>query len=219
MKPYSVFQPIFNLSTSEVIGYEAFIRGVGSPEKFFRSAVKKKKISEMDHMARRLAIESYVGSGKLFLNCHPLSFEKGIDLYKHPNIQDVQLVIEITEQRILDTSHIQHQVKQLKKNGVEIALDDFGHGFTNLSLIEILEPTYIKLDKMLIRNVRNKKVQQLLKGIMKLADDIQCLIIAEGIETGEQLKGIQECGVIFGQGWYLGRPIQFSKASKILTLI
>lgn len=207
MNLYSVFQPIWNLKSNHVHGYEALLRGNSPPEELFKRALENNKLVELDYLAHTLALSTFYGEGSLFLNLHPKTLEKGfkIDLSEF-NIDPTKVVIEITEHEILNESTAKKNIKDIKNIGIKIAVDDFGHGFTNLSLIELIQPNYIKLDRSLIRNIHSKTLHPLLKGLNEIAANIGAEIIAEGIETKEQLDFVKYCDIEYGQGFLLGRP-------------
>src|SRR5690606_23083362 len=127
----------------------------------------------------------------------------------------------ITEHEPLASSGIiKQRVKDLKGLGFKLAIDDFGNGYTNLSLIELLEPDYIKLDHTLTKNITSSsKVQSLVTGIVKMADAIGVKVIAEGIEDKEQLIVLQESGIKFGQGWFLGKATRLKNTRHKKRLI
>lgn len=211
MQLHTVFQPIVNLDRDETIGHEALLRGHLPPDQLFEHAVSFGCVPELDKLARGLALDSYGGRRKLFINCHPLAIEDGFhfDFEQYSGAAPRDIVIELTEQTAIDAKKVQFEIKKVKEMGIGIAIDDFGHGFTNLSLIESLEPDYIKLDRTLIKNFHNEKVKKVLIGIAKLGQEVGTTIIAEGIETEEQKRTIRDCGIDFGQGWHLGKPFRF----------
>jgi EAL domain-containing protein (putative c-di-GMP-specific phosphodiesterase class I) len=214
MELYTLFQPIMDLKNKKVLGYEALLRGPLPPEQLFKRARKTNSIVNLDIYAMNLSIQSFNAKGMtLFLNCHPLSFYTQtllpiFDQWKYTHLQPAQIVVELTEQqKITNIQDTIDAAKFLKSLGVKIAIDDFGKGFSNLSLIESIEPHYIKLDQSISKNiVHNKKVQSLVSGLQTIATQIQSNLIVEGIETREQKNTIQQCGIQFGQGWLLGQP-------------
>ncbi|HHW36842.1 MAG TPA: EAL domain-containing protein [Bacillales bacterium] len=204
---YSVFQPIWDLKTNIIHGHEALLRGNAPPEELFKRALENNKLVELDSLAHTLALTTFFGEGRLFLNIHPKTLEKGFKMALNEfNIDPSQVVIEITEHEILNEIVAKKNIKDIKNIGIKIAVDDFGHGFTNLSLIEWIQPNYIKLDRSLIKNVRSKTLDPLLRGLNDIAANIGAEIIAEGIETKEQLEFVKYCDIQYGQGFLLGRP-------------
>lgn len=213
---YSVYQPIIQLNNQTVLGYESLLRGNDSPLKLFEHASKTGEIVNLDSQARELALSAFNSVGKLFINVHPKSLEEDFEIdYKRYNVDPHNIVIELTEHDQLTGNKFRDNIEDIKRLGLKIALDDFGHGFTNLKLIEIIQPDYIKLDKSLIENITARSVKPLLKGLRGIATDIGAELIAEGIETKEQLHLVEYCDIKYGQGWLLGRPVQFTKEAAI----
>ncbi|MBI4711482.1 MAG: EAL domain-containing protein [Candidatus Omnitrophica bacterium] len=98
-------------------------------------------------------------------------------------------------------------VEELKRCGISIAVDDVGFGNTCLESLILLEPDVIKLDKKYVRGIaQDPHVERSLRRTLKVAEDLGAEVIAEGIETKEDLDRLKEIGVKYGQGYYLGRP-------------
>jgi EAL domain-containing protein (putative c-di-GMP-specific phosphodiesterase class I) len=116
--------------------------------------------------------------------------------------------LEISEQQLLgEPSHLIGPVEELKRYGISIAVDDVGFGNTCLESLILLEPDVIKLDKKYIRGIaQDIHVERSLRRTLKVAEDLNAEVIAEGIETQEDLDKLKELGVKYGQGFYLGRP-------------
>lgn len=176
----------------------------------FKQAARKGKLLELDLAAQKSAIRGFsvFSNGiSLFINTHPKSFENGLKIdLSETSLSPSQIVIEITEHQSINIDAALHSVNDLKANGIRFAIDDFGKGYANFNLLELLEPDYIKLDKSLIRSYRHKNAFILLRGLQRLADDMGIDVIAEGIETPEQMEFVQSCGIQYGQGWYIGMP-------------
>ena len=116
--------------------------------------------------------------------------------------------LEISEQQILgDSSHLIGPVEEFKRYGISIAIDDVGFGNTCLESLILLEPDVIKLDKKYIRGIaQDLHIERSLRRTLKIAEDLNAQVIAEGIETQEDLDKLRELGVTYGQGFYLGMP-------------
>ncbi len=223
MNLYTVYQPIVNLDSDKIIGYESLLRGKYAPEILFQRAEKERKMIYLDVTAIQLALHSFVRSdSKIFINCRPETFVE-LDLLKlienlgvNP-IERGNIVIELTEHKSLtDLNKARIHADRLRKNGVSIALDDFGNGFTNLSLIDVLKPDYIKLDGALSQNIiSSNRVRSLVKGLKKISDEIGATLIAEGIEGKKQRDALHDCGVNLGQGWYLGKPRRYRDIARM----
>ena len=219
----TVFQPIFRLSTTEVLGYEALLRGpVGSamesPAALFAAASDTEGAIALETTAARLAIANFSAMrlpGKLFLNFsafgvrqllqdHARLLHAIADHDLHPS----RIVIELTEQTPIDDLTSFAQALSVARDfGMQCALDDFGTGNANLNLLIELTPDFIKLDKYFLRDIAKhpakldvtRSLQQTLKGSATS-------IIAEGLETEDELGVVRDLGIRFGQGFFLGRP-------------
>jgi EAL domain-containing protein (putative c-di-GMP-specific phosphodiesterase class I) len=98
-------------------------------------------------------------------------------------------------------------VEVFKRHGISIAVDDVGFGNTCLESLILLEPDVIKLDKKYVRGIsRDSHIERTLRRILKVAEDLGAEVVAEGIETAEDLDILREIGVKYGQGFYLGVP-------------
>jgi EAL domain-containing protein (putative c-di-GMP-specific phosphodiesterase class I)/GGDEF domain-containing protein len=219
----AVFQPIFRLATSEVLGYEALLRGpVGtameSPAALFATAQDAASAIALELTAAQIAIHAFSAMrlpGKLFLNFsaagvrrlledHASMLHTIADHDLHPS----RIVIELTEQTpISDLATFAHELSVARDFGLQCALDDFGTGNANLNLLIELTPDFIKLDKYFVRDIAKhpakldvaRSLQQILKGAATS-------IIAEGLETDDELGVVRDLGIRFGQGVFLGRP-------------
>jgi diguanylate cyclase (GGDEF)-like protein len=228
----SVFQPIVSLTDGKVFGYEALSRITKSElrmniEGMFRLAEKLKLSWELELLCREKALKSFsfVYEGKrLFLNVNPHilcepDFKSGFtkEKLKNLNIPSENVIMEITE----NTSYHENDlftetIAHYKKQGFCIAIDDVGSGFSGLNAIIDLKPQYIKLDMHLVRNVDKDNTKMLLcKAMTDFCKSAGIKIIAEGIETEEELKTLIKLGIDYGQGYLLGVPHEvFTGISK-----
>jgi EAL domain-containing protein (putative c-di-GMP-specific phosphodiesterase class I) len=222
---FPMYQPIVSFHKPEkIFGYEAVIRGkasngrIVSPAKLFARAEKDQTLGILDVYARQIAIQEADKLPEhkfLFLNCHGESLKNGRifeDIANHQVPID-HIVLELTEQtRIDDIHHILDVLKDLRKSGMKIALDDFGAGFSNFWLVESLEPEFIKLDKLLTAHVdHTKRACRVIEGMVLFAEKIKTVLIAEGVERKEQANILGELGIQYGQGFYFGFPFEVSK--------
>lgn len=220
---WTVFQPIVSLRDGCVLGYEALSRGpenspMHSPAELFKYAEKEDKLWELEYLCRLKAIETVYElnkSMKLFLNVNPRiindkKFKQGftkeyLDQYR---ISPEDIVFEITEKGLVhNASEFIRTVDHYKEQFYKIAVDDAGAGYSGLNLISDIHPHYIKLDMNLIRDVHKDNTKQaLLKGFLEFANVTNTHLIAEGIETKEELLKLIEIGIHYGQGFFLKRP-------------
>jgi EAL domain-containing protein (putative c-di-GMP-specific phosphodiesterase class I) len=122
------------------------------------------------------------------------------------------IIFEITEgEKIEDKSHLIAIIQEYKRQGFKTAIDDFGAGYSGLNLLAEFQPDLIKLDLALVRNIHQDKVKQaILHGIMIVCQEVGIDIIAEGIETKEELDFLVQSGIRYVQGFYFAKP-EFEK--------
>ncbi|WP_200759195.1 EAL domain-containing protein [Effusibacillus dendaii] len=221
---FPLYQQIVRLTEpSTEFAYEATIRGKTPsgkhipPSVLFRQAGQEQML--LDYIARHIAIREAVplikDSSLLFLNCHVLSLQAGFifeDVSKL-EVPITQLVLEITEQtRIKNVAVLKRELDTLRKQGLKIALDDFGAGFSNFGLVEAFQPDYIKLDRSIISSLdHSDQSRRVMEGMVAFAEKVKTILIAEGIEREEQRNILVELGVTYGQGFFLGYPFILTK--------
>lgn len=219
----AVFQPILNMQNAKVIGYEGLIQGpvnsvLHSPIKLFEVARACGMVTDVEYLSRRIVLESFVSqnlSGKIFLNVSPdvliqpdsktgetLRYLKKLEL--SPN----QVVIELTENtKTIDYQLLRDATHYYRKMGFEIAINDFGKGFCGLRLWSEIRPEYVKIDKHFIHNIHLDQVKlQFARSIQEIATKSGTHVIAEGIETQDDLMAVRDLGITYGQGYHIARP-------------
>lgn len=129
------------------------------------------------------------------------------NLVKKNNLENKNIGIEITESnKIKSNKNILDTLLKLKANKFFIAMDDFGAGYANIERLSIFPVDMVKLDKLFVSDIKNKKTQLLIKGIAEIGNKVGFSLLAEGIETKDDLMLIRRMGVKFGQGYFLGKP-------------
>ncbi len=211
-----VFQPIVSLGSGEVVMVEALTRFKSgderSPGHSFQEAAELGLSLELDIVAIKVALatigRSPLVDATLSLNVSPetlLSPRLGALL---EGVDPQRLVLELTERtRINDYTAIKDALDDLRPDGVRLAIDDAGAGFSSLRHILDLMPDLIKLDVSLSRHIDTDTARRALAtGLISFAREIGAKIVAEGIETEAELETLRELGVDYGQGYYLARP-------------
>lgn len=218
-----VFQPIVSLATGEVYGYEALSRITLkktelTTDRLFTLAEKLGQVWNLEKLCQKKALKAAVKKPKrtkLFLNVDAnvmlddefiQEFTK--EYVKKYDLKTGDIVFELTERTSVENRELFHNaVEHYKKQGFEIAIDDVGSGYSNLNRISFVEPHYIKIDMELIRDIHLKKAQYSMVGIMaQFCREMNYMLIAEGIETEEELRALMKLGISYGQGYYLGKP-------------
>ncbi|MCX7695324.1 MAG: GGDEF domain-containing protein [Caloramator sp.] len=217
------FQPIVDVKNVKIVGYEALSRGpVGSilerPDVLFDTAKDCGLLWETEYLCRTLAIERAKKnniSEYLFLNVDPqiikdAKFRDGFttEFLKLYNLSPEKIIFEITEKTAVEDYKafrevLQHYINQ----GYKIAIDDTGAGYSGFRLITETKPQFIKLDMGLIRDIDKDSFKQALcKNLLSLSRITNMKLIAEGVETINELSFLVEIGVEFVQGYFLARP-------------
>ena len=224
-----LYEPIVNLTTREVLGHEALVRGpwkseFHTPDRLFQLAEETGLVFELDCLCRRTALRGARGleaGRKLFLNCLPTAIHdpafRGEVLQK--TLQDLRLrpedmVFEISERESIENFSIFREISDhYKALGFQIALDDTGVAYGSLEAVMELAPDYIKVDLSLIRGIdTDPPRQELLRALHAVAGKLGGQIIAEGIETTEELETLQGLGIPYGQGYLFGRAAPLRRA-------
>ena len=210
-----VFQPIMDLISLEVGGYEALSRfeptAGSSPDEWFAAAEAAGMSHELEIHAIRQAISfAYQLPPGAFLsvNASPATLLREDFNELVGGLHGASLVVEVTEHAAVeDYEPLQRAVDRLRKDNVRLAIDDAGAGFASLKHIVRLRPEFIKLDLFLIREIHKDPVKQaVVAGMLGVASQIGGKVIAEGVESAAELRALSELGVEWAQGYYLGRP-------------
>ncbi|MDQ3323011.1 MAG: EAL domain-containing protein, partial [Acidobacteriota bacterium] len=128
------------------------------------------------------------------------------------------LKLEITESTAMENAEQTIEVlEKLKKIGIQLSMDDFGTGYSSLSYLHRLQFDYLKIDRSFVYNVgENGENSEILQTIMSLAKNLKMRVIAEGIETENQLLLLQNLGCDYGQGYLMSKPLQKDQMEKLL---
>jgi len=128
-----------------------------------------------------------------------------------------RLVLEITESMLAQGAEVHEQLARLRSHGIRVAIDDFGTGFSSLSYLRQLPIDVLKLDKSFVDNVSNSDDQHaVVRTVLELAQTLHLDVIAEGIETEEELHALTEMGCGFGQGYVVSHPLDREDAERRL---
>lgn len=219
----TVFQPIVSLRDGSVLGYEALSRGpvstpLQNPDALFGVATECGKLWELEQLCRTKALESAYRCGsdiKLFLNVNPYvihdeKFKQGFtkEYLKHFAINPENIFFEITEKSaVADLDGFKKTIEHYKKQNYRIAIDDAGAGYSGLNMITDIHPHYIKLDMNLVRDIdRDGYKKALVQSLYEFCRLANVSLIAEGVETEEELDALIDIGVHYAQGYYIQRP-------------
>lgn len=209
-----VFQPIVAIATGELYALEALVRckwpEFKNPMALFERASQEKATGRLGRPIRDVAFSR--GSGyRLFVNIHPDELsERWLIRPDDPlNYHDSDVFLEITESAAFNYFELcQGVLKELCSRAlVNLVVDDLGAGHSNLKRILDLEPKVVKLDRELVTDLdKNRRQQILVRSVVQLCKDLGATVVAEGIETLDELKAVRDTGADYAQGYLLARP-------------
>ncbi|MBS5885230.1 MAG: EAL domain-containing protein [Clostridium sp.] len=233
-----LYQPKIKVDTEEVIGFESLVRwnskslGIVSPSEFIPIAESSGLIIPI---GKYIINESFRKCKELTLKTNK-KFKMAINL-SEVQIRDEDIVsfiseslkfydlsaeyieFEITESIIMKSAEKNiSTLEKLKKLGVSLALDDFGTGYSSLSYLRTLPIDVLKIDKSFIDGIIiEEKSEYIINSIVELSHYLSLLVVAEGVETKEQLDFLKKisCDVI--QGYYFSRPVEFDEAIRMIS--
>lgn len=223
---FLAYQPIMELDSGLCIGAEALVRWqqadgtIIRPDIFIPFAMENGMIRDIT----RYVLKTVAKDASTILHKHP-NFHLGVNLSaedlhteetvaflsyltKHSDLKACNLVIEATESGFLEKGYAQEVIEQIRSLGIKVAIDDFGTGYSSLSSLQSLSLDYLKIDKSFVETMNcDSATSMVATHIIEMAKSLNLMIVAEGIETSEQLKKLKELGVEFGQGWLFGKPM------------
>jgi EAL domain-containing protein (putative c-di-GMP-specific phosphodiesterase class I) len=219
----SVYEPIVDVATKTVYGYEALARGpVGtelhSPAVLFEAAEEHRLVFELDCLCRQSGLDGAIGLPEgthLFLNVRPTAIH---DPHFRPDVVTRTLersglsprsvVFEISEQESIANFTAFREIRdEYKSLGFRFALDDTGAGYASLQAVIELAPDFVKVDRSFVAGVDTDRAKQtLVRAVQNVADSIGAQIVGEGLDTLEELEMLGKLNIPFGQGWLFGKP-------------
>ena len=218
-----VYQPIVSLKNGEAVGYEALSRISRAElhlntEALFQTAERAGKLWELETLCRTKSLAGLEGKPqgrKLFLNVNPNiindeHFKNGFTrkYLEKCNIDPSEIVFEITERvAVYDRKVFLDSIAHYRGQHYDIAIDDVGSGFSGLNMIVDVSPHFMKLDMNLVRGIDKDNIKiSLCRAFIEFCRDERISLIAEGIETEEELKTLIKLGVHLGQGYFIALP-------------
>lgn len=237
------YQPIICLKTRKVSGLEALIRwehpsrGLLLPGEFLPIAQDSDLMSHIDIWVLReacLQLKAWQDKNKLddaiFMstNLSVHNFlqeditEKISDILVETGVSGHCLELEITEDSIIrNPSQVNSILNRLKHQNIKFSIDDFGTGYSSLSYLHQFSVDSLKIDRSFIQGIAPQPSSlsnlQIANTIIQLAENLQLSVIAEGIETLEQLSILEDLDCTYGQGYYFSRPLPADAALNFLT--
>lgn len=214
------FQPIVNAKTGKIFAYEALMRPtletLKSPLDIIKLATADSRLYEIERITFFKALAGLVDNkekfkdAKLFLNSIPNQALSNKDSEKFEELYGKYLdkvVIELLENERSNGENIAKKRKLMEKWGCMLAIDDFGSGYNNEAVLLAITPDFVKIDMGIVRGIdKDLNRQQISKNLITYAKQRGIQIIAEGVETKEELEKLIEIGADYVQGYYISKP-------------
>jgi len=225
----SIYQPIMDLGSGDICGFECLVRwspkdlGPVSPAVFIPLVERDIPLIQAlgAHMMEQslICLQTLPASLGVSLNVSPLQLltskfrRQLVETTERLGISTSRITIELTETAILDASKfVIDELASLREAGFQIALDDFGTGYSSLHILASLPVSAFKIDRSFIQGMRtSRKHKAMVKGLVALAKTMGLKCIAEGVENEEDLCATDECGVQFAQGYFIDQGWQQSE--------
>ncbi len=233
------YQPIVSIMTSKLSGFEALVRwlhptkGIISPLEFIPLAEEAGLVSWIDHWVLQEACRQ-LGQWQQKFNALPVTIsvnlsslqlsqigliERVARILQETGISGQSLKLEITESMMMLNSGLEITVlKQLKNLGIQLSIDDFGTGYSSLSRLYQLPIDTLKIDRSFVNRIGfDPESLEILRTIINLAHNLEMDVIAEGIETEEQLLQLKLLHCEYGQGFLFSQPVDSETALKLIA--
>lgn len=213
------YQPIVDIASREPCAYEALLRGArNEPAGVVLGHLSEASIEAIDTLARPRAIALAAQLGlktRLHLNFQPRSLASSsavidatLRVATHHGLRKEQLVLEVTETQVIDDQRrFAAAVNEFRAEGVLVAIDDFGAGYSGLNLLANFQPDLVKLDMELVRGIAHHGPRQaIVRAIHQVCNDLGIDVIAEGVESTDEYYWFEDLGVSLFQGYLFARP-------------
>ncbi len=213
------FQPIVDVAAGRVWGHEALVRGVnGEGAGAILAQVTPANRFAFDQRARVRAVElaSRIGlPGVLSINFMPNAvyepsrcLRTTLDAAERSGVPLELIMFEVTEdERVRDRGHLKRILATYREVGLRTAIDDFGAGFSGLNLLADFQPDVVKIDMDLTRGLEGDRARRAIVGaIVSLCRELAIDVVAEGIETADEMAALRDLGVTLMQGFLFARP-------------
>ncbi len=206
-----VYQPIVDMKKRSIFAYEALVRPelFKTPPELIECAARAGRLGELGRAMREKTVAD-CSEFPLFVNIHPNELNERYlvqpddPIFRHPE----ELFLELTEAVPLSKLDVSAKVlTEIGDRGVYVVVDDLGSGYSNLRYLADLKPRVVKIDRELVMGLTpNTRRFTLMRNLVRMCIELHALVVAEGIETKDELQAVMDAGVHFGQGYVLARP-------------
>ncbi|MCH5204726.1 MAG: GGDEF and EAL domain-containing protein, partial [Oscillospiraceae bacterium] len=218
------FHSIVNAHTGEVYGYEALIRPqstiLQTPLDLIRIAKASARMNEIEYLTWTKSLKDFkeqIDAGNIPKDCH-IFINSLSNCAIEPYVADElevkykdlvsQIVLEVLEGESENEEYNERKKRRMKKWNAQIALDDFGTGYNSEYALITIQPNIVKIDRSIISGCdKDVSRRMIITNLIKLVKTKNILILAEGVETEDELRTVISCGVDLIQGYYINRPV------------
>ena len=231
----AALQPVVRLRDRAVLGYEALCRftprgAMRTPDDLFAAALITGQKLAVDAACLTAAFDAatQTSPATLFVNVAVETLVDGSPagdrlsrMAEAAGASPENVVLEVSERTpIGDLTRLRRVVAELRARGFRIAIDDAGAGHASMLVIAEVQPEFIKIDRLLIHGIDVSAARRALAvSLLSFGAHINARVIAEGIETEDELQTLVDLGVQFGQGWHLGRPVMVAPPSDAGSVV
>ena len=214
------FQPIVSAVDGSIYSYEALMRSTTRepipPLVILKFAGMMDRLSDVETATFRNVLDiiekskQKINGAKIFINSIPGISVKDIDeLEKNLSKYCDTVVVELTEEAELSEEELENLKEFYERNNIEIAIDDYGTGYSNISNLLRYVPNYVKIDRSLLSDIQNKpQKEHFVREIINFCHDNGIKALAEGVETSEEMRTVIHLGVDLIQGYYTAKPAE-----------
>ncbi|MGB5866855.1 MAG: EAL domain-containing protein [Arcobacteraceae bacterium] len=218
------FQPIVSIKNKKIFSFEALTRAfdenddIISPMYLFKQAKKEHLSNKLDSYVRELALDKFLPYHEenkdilLFLNFESSfidseEYHQFIEIVKSKKINPSNVVLEIKEDEIRDNNAIKKFVDLYRKHGFIIAIDDFGTGYSSFDRLSLIQPDIVKIDRSLIYDIDKNFINaEILHAISNMCHKIGAIVLAEGVESKDEILNCMAKDIDIFQGFYFAKP-------------
>jgi len=234
---FPAYQPVYDVQRKHYSGVEVLLRWQGSsdeiimPDLFIEEAEATGLIVPITLQIMNTAFSEFQTLFKIYPDFHLAFnlaashfrdrsfFDEFKQLTKRYQILPKQVILEVTERDLLDKNEaiFNNRMHELREAGYSLAVDDYGTGHASISYLQNFPFNYLKIDKLFVQAIGTKAITESLNdAIIHMAKNLNLHVIAEGVETAEQVNYLAENGVRFLQGWYFSKALSIKKLNLLL---
>lgn len=220
--PFSMaFQPIVEVGAARVYAYEALVRGTegqGAFQVLGHLNASNRHDFDQGCRARALDLAARLDLAKtgaaVTINILASAIfdpqacaEAAVEAAAAAGLKPAQVILEFTETDQPEPAHLQQVIATARAAGLRTAIDDFGAGWSGLSLLARFQPDLVKLDMELVRGLDGCEVRRaIVRSVVRLGEELGLTLVAEGVETAEEARAVSDLGVGLMQGYFFARP-------------